>query len=196
MTARRVVRSAAEADILDASSVGGWMSAEPNRISRRRILVAVALAVTLVCAVLVAVAVHAHLFSAPSGEFVAASVSPDKRWEARKSAIWPPAGGSFIWRMEVRSLEGPHSSWRTVYLGPAGESPTHGAPAWSDATTITAAGRSVDVRGGSYLTSWMTVGEAVVAWLLTLGAGLLVLVAGVVVTWLMGRLAGRGGGLA
>jgi drug/metabolite transporter superfamily protein YnfA len=170
------------------------MSAQPNRNSRRRVLLGVALAVTMVCAVLVAVALHAHLFAAPPGVFVASSVSPDHRWEARKSAIWPPAGGSFTWRIEVRSLEGPHSSWRTVYLGPAGESPTHGAPAWSNATTIIAAGRSMDVRGGGYLTGWMTVGEAVVAWLLTLGAGLLVLVAGVVVTWLMRRLAGRGGG--
>jgi hypothetical protein len=159
---------------------------------RTRLLLGVALAVA--CAVLAAVAVHAHLFSVPSGEFVAASTSPDGRWEARKAAIWPPAGGSFAWRIDVRALERSDSSWRTVYLGPAGEAPTEGAPAWSDATTITAAGRSVDVRGMGYLAGWMTVGEAAVAWLLTVAAGLLVLLGGVAVAWLGARPVRRRGG--
>lgn len=170
------------------------MNARSNTGGRRGVLLAAALVATVAVAVLVAVGVHSRFFAAPSGDFVAASASPDQRWEARKSAIWPPAGGSFVWKIEVRLSEQPGSSWRTVYLGPAGEPPTQGAPTWSDANTITVGGRAVDVRGDGYVTGWMTVGEAVVAWVFTLGAGLLVLAGGTAVTWLVLRPARRGGG--
>lgn len=170
------------------------MSAKSDNRSRgRRGLVAgLTLAVMLVCALLVGLAVHAHLFAAPVGQLLGTSASPDRQREARTFAIWPPAGGSFVWRIEVRPLGGTDSEWRTVYLGPAGEPPTKGAPTWSGATTITAAGRAVDVTRDVYVTTWMSVGEATVAWLVTLSAALLVVVAGVTVSWLIWRLT-RGG---
>ncbi len=146
----------------------------------------------MACAALTASVVHAHLFSAPPGELVGTSTSPDNRWEVRKAAIWPPPGASFAWRIDVRSLERSDSSWRTVYLGPAGKPPLRGVPVWSDANTITVAGRSVDVRGEGYQAGWMSAGEAIVAELLTLGAGLLVLAGGVAVTWLVARRVRRG----
>lgn len=154
---------------------------------RRRpaLAIGMGIAVSLLLALLVSLVVHAHLFATPSGEFVAASVSPAKLWEARTTEISPPPGGSYVWRVEVRSPRDTGSTWRTVYLGVAGQPPPQGAPRWLSDSTIAVAGQRVDVTGDGYVRGWMTVGEAVFGWLVTIGAALVALALGAVLTVLV-----------
>jgi hypothetical protein len=149
--------------------------------------ISLGIAAVLASAIVMGVIVHNRLFSPPDGDFVAAGKSPSGTWEARKQVIWPPAGGSFVWKVDVRSLKEKESEWRTVYLGPAGGSVFTGAPQWVDDETVSVRERRISVTGDGYVGGWLTIGEATLYWLYSLGSALLVLGGGVVLLILAAR---------
>ena len=151
------------------------------KISRRQLVVfALSILASLLCAIGIGYLVHDRLLGISSGKFVAASVSPNSRWQTRKMAILPTATSSLAWKVEVRSRGSKHSSWRTVYLGSASHFSRGGAPRWLDGNTITVSGHKIDVRGRGYSEGWVTTLETVLEWAGTIAAAVLVLAAGIV----------------
>ena len=131
-----------------------------------RVLIYVALA--LVCAMVAGYFVHAHLFAIPSGELIGTSASPSGTMEGRSELIWPPPGGSFALKIDVREKRSSPSSWRTVYVGPDESPSSEDGPTWLDDRTILVRGHRVAVEGEARVGAWLTVGQAAMYWLLTI----------------------------